>query len=69
VARGVGLVLVEERVEAVIIALREGIELMIVALRAADGRAQPDAAEGVDAIDDGLDAEFLGIDAALLVNH
>ena len=66
----VGVVLVvEEGQQPVVVALRDRVELVVVALAAADGQAEPDAAGGVDAIDDGLDAELFHIDAAFFVNE
>ena len=59
---------VEEGEELVILALRDRIELVVVALAAADRQAQEDDAGGVDAIDDRLDAELLEVDAAFLVD-
>jgi hypothetical protein len=41
---------------------------VIVALRARDGEAEEGGAERVDAVDDALDAELLGVDATLLVD-
>ena len=43
---------VEEGVELVILLLRDRVELVVVALGAADGQAEPDGAGGVDAVDD-----------------
>ena len=40
---------------------------MVVALRAADGQAEPDRARRADAIEDAVDAELLHVDAAFLV--
>src|SRR5687767_14347464 len=45
------VVVVQKRVELEILALRDGIELVIVALRALDGHSQPRPAHGIDAID------------------
>src|SRR5262249_5697617 len=59
-------VAVEEGEELVVLALAQRIVLVIVALAAADGHAEPDLAGGVDAIDAGLDAALLLIDAAFL---
>src|SRR5438034_10010166 len=55
---------VEEGKHSVIVALRERIKLVIVALGTAQGDAQEDRGRRVDAIQDTLDAELLGIDAA-----
>ena len=66
----VGLVrVVEEREDAVVLFLRERIVFVVVALRALDGDAEDALADGVHAIEHGLHAELLGIDAALLVDH
>ena len=51
--------IVENRVELVILALLEGIVLVVVALRAAYGRAQPDRGGRVDAILDGRVVELV----------
>src|SRR5262249_2655201 len=64
-----GGALVEEGVELVILLLGDGIVLMVVTLGTADGNPQPDCPGGGGAIDDGLDAELLEVDAALLVDH
>src|SRR5262249_33278385 len=66
----VGLdVAVEEGEELVVLALRQGVVLVVVTLSAAERQAEPDAGGGVDAIDDGLDAELLAIDAALAIGE
>ena len=40
---------------------------MVVALRAADGEAEPDRARRADAIEDAVDAELLDVDTAFLI--
>ena len=62
-------VLVQEVVELEVLLLRDGIELVVVALGAGDGQAEPGPAHGVHPVDDGLDAELLGFDAAFHVHH
>ena len=56
---------VEEREEAVVVALRERIVLVVVALRATDGQAEPYRSDRVRAVDDLLEPPFLGVGAAL----
>jgi hypothetical protein len=64
-----GLVLVVQEGEAaVILLLLDGIELVIVALRAADGEAEPDGAGRGHAVEDAVDAELFLVDAALLID-
>ena len=66
----VGLVVViEESEELVILFLRQRVELVIVALGALDGQAEDALADGVHAVEHGVHAELLRIDAALFVNH
>jgi len=60
---------VEEGVEAVVIADGDGIVFVRVALRTADGEAHPHASGGVDAIDEVLVARFFFIDAGLGVQR
>src|SRR5439155_15878451 len=52
----------------VVVALRERIELVVVALCAGEGDAEKYGGGRVDAIHDTLDTELLGIDAAFLVD-
>ena len=59
----------EEREQPEVVLLREGIVLVVVALRAGERAAQPDGRRRVRAIDEDLVARLLGIDAALLVGH
>ena len=67
--REVRLVLVvQHRVEAEVFLLRDGVELVVVAVRARDGQAQPRVARRRHAVHDGLDAELLLVDPALLVD-
>ena len=60
---------IEEGEEAVEVALRNGIVLMIVAARAAHGQAHPGGGGGFEAIDDVLDLILLGNRAAFEINH
>ena len=60
---------VEEGEQPIILLLRERVELVVVALGALDGQAQDALADGVHAVEHGLHAELLGIDAAFLVDH
>ena len=60
---------VEESVKLVVFAVSDGVELMRMALGAADGETKPDRAGGVDSVDDGLDAELFTIGSALLVDE
>ena len=60
---------VEEGKELVILPLAERVELVVVALTTADREAEPDAAGGVHAVNNRIDAELLQVDAALLVDH
>ena len=59
----------EEGVELVILALGDRVELVVVALGAADGQAEPDGARGVDAVDDVGGLVLGGDRAALVVDH
>ena len=69
-AGAVGILgVVEEGEELVIFPVRDGIELVGVALGAAHGEAEPHGAGGVDAIDDGLDAELFAVRSTLLVDE
>ena len=60
--------LVEEGEELVVFALFDRIELMVVALSAANGESEKSSGGGVDAVDDRFNAELFGIDAAFLVD-
>src|SRR5262249_9775457 len=60
---------IEEREKLVILALRKGVELVVVALGAADCQAKKDAAGGVHAIDDRFDAELLEVYSPFLVDE
>src|SRR4029079_16881343 len=65
-----GLVgVVEEREEAIVFALGDGVVLVSLALRTADRQAEPDGTCGANAIDGGGEAELLDVDAALFVDH
>ena len=59
----------EERHQPVVILLAEGIVLVVVALRAAQRRAEPDGGGRVDAIDEHLVVGLFRIDAPFLVRH
>src|SRR5262249_4971540 len=63
------VVVVQKRVEAVILRLRNRIEFVIMALGATDRQAEEGFADRVNAIDYAFDAELFGIDAALLIEH
>ena len=66
----VGLVgVVHERHDLEILAMRERVELMRVALRAAEREAEPRRAGCGDAIGHRVKTELVRIDAALLVQH
>ena len=60
---------VEEGREGVVVGLGDGVEFMGVALRAAQGHAQPGGAHGVHSVEDVVDAGFLGITTAFAVGH
>jgi hypothetical protein len=57
---------IEESGEAVVVAGRDGVVLVVVAAGAFEGESEEGGAHGVDAIRDVFGAEFL-IDAATLV--
>ncbi len=63
------LVLLRNAQHPVIIFLLDGIELMVMALRALDGDAEDAFADGLHAIEHGFHAELFGVDAAFLVDH
>ena len=71
--RFIGLIvvgrLIEDRHELVVLLLRDRVELVAVALGAADGQAHPDVHRRVDAILDGGDAKLLVVGAAFGVRH
>ena len=60
---------VEEGKELIVLTLRDGIVLVIVALGAADGQAEEDRSGGIDPIDDRIDPELLDVDSSLLVDQ
>ena len=60
---------VEEREELVVVALRNRIELVIVAACAADGEAEPDGRSCLEPIGDILDAILLIDDAGFASDH
>ena len=60
---------VEEGVELVILALRDRVELVVVALRTADGQPEPDGAGGVHAVDDVGGVVLLGDRPPFVVDH
>ena len=61
--------LVEEGDEAVVVAHRVGIELVVVAARAVHRRGEPDGADGLGLLEEILDAVLLRDAPALAVNH
>jgi hypothetical protein len=61
--------LFREGEQAEILLLRDGIELVVVALRALDGQAEHAFADGIHAIEHRFHAKLLGINAAFLVDH
>ena len=60
---------VEEGAERVVVVDRDRVELVRVALRAAEGQPEPGRAHGVHAVEDVVDAGFLRVAAALAVGH
>ena len=62
------VVVVDEGEEPVVVLLRDGVELVVVALRALDREAEHAFADGVHAVEHRLHAELLGIDRAFLVD-
>ena len=58
---------VEERLEAVEVPLRKGVEFVVVAARAVEGLREPRGGDGLDAIGGGLGEKLFGDHAALLV--
>ena len=62
------LLIVEEGEEPKVFLLRDRIEFVIVALAAADGQSEPHRASRGDAIKDRINAELLGVNAALAVH-
>ena len=65
----VGLVIVVEKgKEPVVVALRDRVVLVIVALCAADRQAEEDRARRVDAVNDRIDPELFDVDPAFLVD-
>ena len=70
VATGAGFGhLVEDVVEGEVVALGEGVVLVVVAAAAVEGGGEPEGAGGFDAVEDVFDAGFLGDAAALAVVH
>ena len=61
--------LVEDAEELVVLGLADGVELVAVALGAADGQAHPDLEGGVGAVFDGGDAVFFVIGPPLGVGE
>ena len=61
--------IVEERIHLEELALRNGIELVIVAAGASQGESEERRPCRADAIDDRVDAVLLEIDSALLIDH
>ena len=65
-----GLVgVVEQRHDAEVVGVQDGVVLVRMALGAVHGQAHPGGAGGPDAVDHGVEAVFVRIDAALLVEH
>ncbi len=65
-----GLVgVIQQSHHAVVVAMRDGIEFVRVALGTADRQAQPDDARRADAVDHRVEAEFERVDAPLFVEH
>ena len=62
-AFGFFLGVVEVGEEAVVVGLGDGVVFVVVALGALEGGAEPDGAGGVDAVEDLIDAAFLGFGA------
>ena len=60
---------VVERVELVKLALRDGVELVIVTARTADRQTEEGHAGCADAIDDGFDAVLFVVDAPFSIDH
>src|SRR5262249_21754168 len=67
-AMAVMLAAVEEGEKLVILPLGKGVELVVVTLRATQREAEEDRGRRVDTIEDRLDAELLGINAAFLID-
>jgi hypothetical protein len=61
--------LVEEGEEAEVVALGDGVELVVVAARAGEGESEPDGADGLGHVEDVLDAVLLGDAAAFAVDR
>ena len=70
IALAVAVVLagVEEGEHLVILALREWVELVVVTLRATQRDAEEHRRRRVDAVEHGLNAELLGVNAAFLID-
>ena len=67
---GLGLVVVvQEGEEPVVLLLGDRVVLVRMALGALDGQAEDALADGVHAVEHGLHAELLGVDAPFLVDH
>ena len=60
---------VEESIEAIVVGLCDGIELVRVALRATKREAEPDGAHGVHTIDDVVDAGLFLVASAFAIGH
>ena len=63
------VVVVEKREDAEVFFLRDGVELVIVALGARNAQAEERLADGVDPVEHRVHAELFRIDAALFVQH
>jgi hypothetical protein len=66
---GLDLRLVEEGEQPIVIALRDGIVLVVVALGAFERRAEPHGSDRVDAVEDLVDAMLLLVGAGLDVDR
>ena len=60
---------VQEGVELVVLALRNGVVLVFVALGTANGQSQEDLPRGIHPVDHRLDAKLLGVGPSLFVHQ
>ena len=63
------ILIIEEREQLVILALADGIELVLMALGTTDGEAHPHGPRGVGAIPDRFDPKLLRVGPAFLVDE